>query len=31
MATLEKLAKDLHMKPDDLMRESGKVGVSSDG
>lgn len=25
MATLEKLAKDLHMKPDDLMRESLEV------
>jgi len=25
MATLEKLAKDLHMKPDDLMRESGSI------
>jgi len=31
MATLEKLAKDLHMKPDDLMRESGRVGGSSGG
>ena len=25
MATLEKLAKDLHMKPDDLMKESLEV------
>jgi len=28
MARVEKLAKDLHMKPDDLMRESGRVRSS---